>query len=105
MPPVIVVLILAIALTPALLSWWGLRQTDRCTLRSGRRSEQTQRVLRPALASREQVGDLTYRPGVGYWIGDFSCRYNARSAYLRCAVNPAGPCQTCHLYESLSLDS
>jgi Family of unknown function (DUF6464) len=102
---VIVVLILAIALTPALLSWWGLQQADRCDLRSGPRFGQTHQSFRPASANREQPVDLTYSPGVGYWIGDFSCRYNARSAYLRCAVNPAGPCQTCHLYDSLSLDA
>jgi Family of unknown function (DUF6464) len=103
MPLVIVVLILAIALTPALLSWWELRQNNRCTLRSERRPRQTHRALRP-VASRDQPVDLTYSPGVGYWIGDFSCCYNARSAYLRCAVNPTGPCQTCHLYKSLNLD-
>jgi len=31
--------------------------------------------------------------GVGYLIGDISCQFNARSGYLRCAVNPQGPCQ------------
>lgn len=30
-----------------------------------------------------------------YLIGNTLCRYNARSPYLRCAVNPAGPCETC----------
>ncbi|MBP0016968.1 MAG: hypothetical protein J7647_05340 [Cyanobacteria bacterium SBLK] len=30
-----------------------------------------------------------------YFIGNTLCRYNARSPYLRCAVNPAGPCQNC----------
>ncbi|MDB9314088.1 DUF6464 family protein [Spirulina sp. CS-785/01] len=28
-----------------------------------------------------------------------SCRYNAHSAFLRCAVNPSGPCETCVHYE------
>jgi hypothetical protein len=36
----------------------------------------------------------------GRWlIGDISCRYNAQSELLRCAVNPAGPCGGCRFYE------
>lgn len=31
-------------------------------------------------------------------IGDLRCRFNARSPYLRCAVNPLGPCETCQAY-------
>ncbi|HBE19073.1 MAG TPA: hypothetical protein DEG17_13915 [Cyanobacteria bacterium UBA11149] len=38
----------------------------------------------------------------GYWvIGDVSCRYNARSELVRCAVNPDGPCNSCRFYEKL----
>ncbi|MEN9203958.1 MAG: DUF6464 family protein [Thermostichus sp. DG_1_6_bins_120] len=32
-------------------------------------------------------------------LGDPSCRFNARSPLLRCAVNPLGPCQGCVHYE------
>ena len=32
-------------------------------------------------------------------VGDPSCRFNARSPYIRCAVNPEGPCQNCRHYE------
>ncbi|WP_036485631.1 DUF6464 family protein [Myxosarcina sp. GI1] len=36
----------------------------------------------------------------GRWvIGDATCRYNAHSEIMRCAVNPEGPCQDCHYYE------
>ncbi|KJH73187.1 DUF6464 family protein [Aliterella atlantica] len=36
----------------------------------------------------------------GRWvIGDASCRFNARSEIIRCAVNPPGPCESCHYYE------
>lgn len=36
----------------------------------------------------------------GRWVlGDASCRFNARSELIRCAVNPSGPCDRCHLYE------
>lgn len=34
-----------------------------------------------------------------YFIGDINCRYNARSPYIRCAINPSGPCQDCTHYE------
>ncbi|MDF5731953.1 MAG: DUF6464 family protein [Rhizonema sp. PD38] len=37
----------------------------------------------------------------GRWIiGDASCRYNAHSEMIRCAVNPDGPCKTCRFYKS-----
>lgn len=36
----------------------------------------------------------------GRWvIGDASCRFNARSEIIRCAVNPLGPCESCRYYE------
>ncbi|MEG4942464.1 DUF6464 family protein [Microcoleus sp. F4-D5] len=36
----------------------------------------------------------------GIWvIGDASCRFNARSEILRCAVNPNGPCDRCCDYQ------
>jgi Family of unknown function (DUF6464) len=32
----------------------------------------------------------------GHWvIGDANCQFNARSALVRCAVNPTGPCAGC----------
>ncbi|WP_310424979.1 DUF6464 family protein [Chamaesiphon sp. VAR_48_metabat_135_sub] len=40
-----------------------------------------------------------YVEGVGYVIGDLSCTYNARSPYIRCAVNPDGLCQDCRHYQ------
>lgn len=39
----------------------------------------------------------------GLWvIGDIRCRYNAHSEFIRCAVNPDGPCYGCMAWESLS---
>jgi hypothetical protein len=39
-------------------------------------------------------------------IGDTTCRYNAHSELVRCAVNPSGPCDQCRFYEpSPVLDS
>lgn len=38
----------------------------------------------------------------GRWvIGDASCRFNAQSELIRCAVNPEGPCDSCRFYEKL----
>ncbi len=38
----------------------------------------------------------------GVWvIGNISCTYNARSELVRCALNPAGPCNDCVHYEGL----
>lgn len=48
---------------------------------------------------------LTQRPQErtlvqGRWvIGDATCRYSAQSELIRCAVNPAGPCEGCRFYE------
>jgi hypothetical protein len=36
----------------------------------------------------------------GRWVlGDANCRFNAQSELIRCAVNPEGPCASCHHYE------
>jgi hypothetical protein len=32
-------------------------------------------------------------------LGDANCTYNALSELVRCAVNPAGPCQGCQHFE------
>lgn len=38
----------------------------------------------------------------GHWVlGDATCRFNARSEILRCAVNPEGPCDRCRFFEKL----
>ena len=38
---------------------------------------------------------------VFYCLGDPSCIYNARSPYIRCAVNPCGSCENCPHYQSI----
>lgn len=36
----------------------------------------------------------------GRWVlGDATCRFNAHSELIRCAVNPEGPCSHCRSYE------
>jgi hypothetical protein len=93
----IALLILLIGLTPSLLSWLLMRRVD------ARAQARLQLVLN-TVASRG-LPDLRLDPdhhfieGIGYVIGDISCQFNARSGYLRCAVNPTGPCRGCRYYE------
>jgi len=38
----------------------------------------------------------------GCWvIGDASCKFNAHSEIIRCAVNPLGLCEGCKFYETI----
>ena len=39
------------------------------------------------------------RPATKYFIGDTNCLNNAQSPYIRCAVNPEGPCDECSHFE------
>lgn len=34
-----------------------------------------------------------------------TCKYNANSAFLLCAVNPSGPCSDCSMYEPKGEDN
>jgi Family of unknown function (DUF6464) len=55
-----------------------------------------------AIAHQRQLRRLLHRPpmvAVITPIGDLSCRNNAHSGHLRCAINPLGPCETCRFYE------
>ena len=45
------------------------------------------------------------RPVTKYFIGDTTCINNAHSPYIRCAVNPEGPCNECSHYEKHNSDS
>ena len=40
------------------------------------------------------------RPVTKYFIGDTNCINNAQSPYIRCAINPEGPCDQCSHFES-----
>jgi hypothetical protein len=56
-------------------------------------------------AHQRYLQGLMEHAAVGSWggaLGNPSCRFNARSAYLRCAVNPSGDCKDCRYYESAS---
>lgn len=72
-----------------------LERHHRYRLRSGRYqlSEISLHVQRAeAPEERSLAGDR--------WVlGDATCRFNARSELVRCAVNPTGPCHGCRAYE------
>jgi Family of unknown function (DUF6464) len=95
-------LILLIGLTPSLLSLWLMRHAD----------ERGQARLRVALNSVASRGmptlhlqpDQHYVEGMGFVIGDITCRFNARSYHIRCATNPFGPCQDCPHYQPKPLE-
>jgi hypothetical protein len=41
----------------------------------------------------------------GQWVvGDSTCRFNARSPLLRCALNPLGPCAGCCHFQSVDAE-
>ncbi len=46
----------------------------------------------PRPSERSLIGDR-------WVVGDATCRFNARSELLRCAVNPQGPCAGCRYLE------
>jgi hypothetical protein len=52
----------------------------------------------------QAIQSLTERSLVqGKWvIGDASCRFNAHSELIRCAINPMGLCQNCQYYERIN---
>ncbi|NJN02795.1 MAG: hypothetical protein HC816_10190 [Leptolyngbyaceae cyanobacterium RM1_1_2] len=86
----IVAFILLLGISPALISLWVGR-------RAGAQTQQQLTLAMESAAARglsalaERNRDRHYIEGLGYIVGDISCQFNARSPYLRCAVNPIGP--------------
>ncbi|MBR8836249.1 MAG: hypothetical protein DSM106950_20075 [Stigonema ocellatum SAG 48.90 = DSM 106950] len=93
-------LVLAIGLLPSLFSLWLMRKTQARTRSQFRRVAMIMPTEQVRQNTGPHPGDRYYLEGVGYLIGDVSCRFNARCGYLRCAVNPTGPCEGCRYYES-----
>jgi hypothetical protein len=95
-------LVIAIGFLPSLFSLWMIRKTR---LRTRLRMRQAAMNLSGVRVRPIRIveGDRYYLEGVVYLIGDISCKFNAQSGYIRCAVNPSGPCQGCRYYESKEL--
>lgn len=99
----LILLILFLGLTPSLLSIWVLQRVDQRApyFYSGRsRSPAVPMPISYRLA-QPLPADLHYVEGIGHMIGDLTCQFNARSAYIRCAVNPTGDCKTCLQYQPI----
>ncbi|AUT01443.1 DUF6464 family protein [Aliinostoc sp. HNIBRCY26] len=93
-------LLITIGLLPSLFSLWVIRKTHwriRLRLRQAAINASRARIQQ---SLRPVEGDRYYLEGVGFLIGDISCKFNARCGYLRCAVNPHGPCKGCRYYEA-----
>ncbi|MBF2029933.1 MAG: hypothetical protein IGS48_24790 [Oscillatoriales cyanobacterium C42_A2020_001] len=93
--------IILIGLIPGVLSSYVVTTRIRKYSRSRHRAA-LDAPSRPVLHSYLQAQDYHYVDGLGYMVGDLSCQFNGRSAYLRCAVNPSGPCKGCPYYEPIT---
>jgi hypothetical protein len=98
---IIALLILLIGLSPSIVSLVMLRHDNRAQARLNYTFDAVVSQRSPRL---RLPPDATYIEQFGYVIGDISCRFNARSPHVRCAVNPSGPCQDCSHYESALSD-
>jgi hypothetical protein len=107
----VVLILFLFAILPTVLSLWQLYCLDRLGDTSPfgldrRRSPQRFSPVRHPTALRgisrqsSAIAEFRYLDGIGYFIGDLSCEFNARSPHIRCAVNPEGPCQGCRAYQA-----
>ncbi|MBD2438112.1 DUF6464 family protein [Nostoc sp. FACHB-110] len=96
-------LVIIVGFLPSLFSLWLIRKTHLRIRTQLRQASMNLSGTRARQYIRPMEGDRYYLEGVGYLIGDISCKYNARSGYIRCAVNPCGPCQSCRYYEAREL--
>ncbi|WP_269635062.1 DUF6464 family protein [Mastigocladopsis repens] len=93
-------LVITIGFLPSLFSMWLMRKTQARTRSQFRRAADLNSPIgRIRQNTMPDPSDRYYLEGVGYLVGDISCRFNARCGYLRCAVNPSGPCEGCRYYE------
>lgn len=93
--------IFAVALMPPLFSVWMMRHSEARTQAKLRRAMIVVTSARTQGHTPQLLPERYYLEGVGSFIGDISCRFNARSGYVRCAANPQGPCQGCRHYEEV----
>jgi hypothetical protein len=93
-----IVIILLMGVAPPILSLWILHRAQ-----VHYRQINSAEIPNPISVTLKALppADMTCIDGFGYVIGKVSCKYNARSPYIRCAVNPSGPCQDCRYYDSI----
>ncbi len=94
---VVIGLIFVIGLTPAIVSAWLSVRADQAE-KSSDTSAMATGLSQGMLKLIDGNTDMHFIEGLGYMMGDITCEQNARSPYLRCAVNPMGPCDGCSSY-------
>lgn len=72
-----------------------LERRHRYQLKSGRYRLQKVDLYVQSAQRPEERSWVNHR----WIIGDATCKFNADSELIRCAVNPNGPCQSCRFYE------
>ena len=96
----LIALIITIGLVPAVVSLWlGLRSHSEFQNSLHIATDYAARERFRRFAPRPRDPDEHFVDGIGLVIGDITCQLNARSPYIRCAPNPAGPCEGCREYE------
>jgi hypothetical protein len=93
-----IILVFLLALIPLLLGFWLIRQSKQRFQARMRRMRRLQ--VREVMSNSSDYLESSER--YQDYIGELSCRFNAHSPYLRCAVNPAGPCENCPYYQPLN---
>ncbi|MBE9114836.1 hypothetical protein IQ249_02895 [Lusitaniella coriacea LEGE 07157] len=92
-----VVLIFVLALVPFFLGFFLVRKAKRRWQARLRRIRSVASFRARSTMPHAASGDTFDIHD--YFIGNLSCRYNARSPYIRCAINPNGPCENCPHYQ------
>lgn len=104
-------IVIFLGISPILLMIWGihyLAQHPHLYLYRNRAQGSPRQDINPTGLTRLNYaqsallpyrGHLSWFGSMGY-LGDTSCQFNAHSPFIRCAVNPSGPCQNCTYYET-----
>ncbi|WP_404783653.1 DUF6464 family protein [Altericista sp. CCNU0014] len=104
-------IVILLGLSPLLVLIWGLHYLSRhphlyiyrdLTPRNRVQNSDPAYLARSSFPSHSLAssrGRFGWLGPMGY-LGDTSCRFNAHSPFIRCAVNPSGPCQGCAFYEA-----
>lgn len=88
-----ILLILTMGIIPSIISVLVIRQAQ------AEANLRLQRAISRANSRLILDDSLANQPPPWQIIGDRTCQFNAHSPYIRCAVNPQGPCQGCRHYE------
>lgn len=94
-------LVLGLGLIPPLVSVLVIQKAEAQARERLQIAMSTHHLATQARRGNRLSPDHHYVEGLGYIVGDLTCQFNARSSYIRCAVNPYGPCQNCPHYEPI----